>query len=476
MNALDVPPSPPSSPPAPPAQVSRHRSKIALALWALVALVAVVQVGRLGLHVFEPESSDWFLSTRHPFWAQHECLPAYIFAAELHARGEENVYDSAHYPGLNREAEPATEIRGLDPEDPFQYPPQFLLLPTLAISLTQSYPLIRVSFFLLQLALLVAVGLALARWIGGREGRLAAWLFPLAVASFPMLHALQYGQFHLAAVVLGVAGLLAFERGWSPLGGLCLATAILAKVFPGVLLVYLLGRRRWRDVAWTLIAGLVLTGLSLGILGPAPFVAFFDHQLPRLADGRAFAFGEAWPEVADLLVAANQGVHGLVAKLEFLGVAGIAGEGASRLARFANGLFGILTLVTAFSVGRATAVGSRHRQAVAWLALLGLGSLGSAGAFADYVPLTATWLLTVAAPAVRWRSKTGIFLGTAWVFQFFLLGATPIGTWAPPEIMIPLSAVGSILLFGLFGWGAIRPLRREAGEVPGLLRRQLSTG
>jgi hypothetical protein len=98
----------------------------------LLAVLAVVQLGRLATHFSDP-GSDWFLTTRHPFYAQHECANAYLYGAELSARGEPNVYDAAHYPGLNPAAQPNSVLSGMTADDPFQYPPPFLLLPRLAL-------------------------------------------------------------------------------------------------------------------------------------------------------------------------------------------------------------------------------------------------------------------------------------------------------------------------------------------------------
>ena len=96
---------------------ARRRPKRAL-LWLLLGVVALVQLGRLGTFMTDGDS-DWFLSTRHPFYAKHECANAYVYGAELALRGEANVYDPAHYPGLNPEAAPETDVVGMAPEDPF---------------------------------------------------------------------------------------------------------------------------------------------------------------------------------------------------------------------------------------------------------------------------------------------------------------------------------------------------------------------
>jgi hypothetical protein len=249
-------------------------------LWLVVALVGVAQVGRLSTFMTDADF-DWFLSTRHPFLAKHECANAYFYPAELNLRGESNVYDAVHYPGLNPDAQTETALAGMTPEDPYQYAPQFLLWPTLAISVTRNYTVIRMVWFGLQVALLMGTVLGLALWIGGRPGRLAAYWSPLLLVAFPFLHNLQYGQFHFAAVALGVLGLLAFERGRSPLGGALLAVSILSKLFPAVLLVPLVAQRCWRDLAWTAAAGAMLTVVALVVLGPAPFVAFFQLDPDR---------------------------------------------------------------------------------------------------------------------------------------------------------------------------------------------------
>jgi len=431
-----------------------RRRRILAALWLLVALIGVVQVGRLSTYMTDHDF-DWFLSTRHPFFAKHECANAYFYAAELNLRGEPNVYDAVHYPGLNREAQTETALVGMAPEDPYQYAPQFLLWPTLAISLTHDYPAIRMTWYGLQVALLMGTVLGLALWVGGRAGRLAALWSPAMLVAFPVMYNLQYGQFHFAAVALGVLGLLAFERGRSPLGGALLAVSILSKLFPAVLLVLLAAQRRWRDLAWTAVAGVVLTAVGLAVLGPAPFVAFFDYHLPRLASGDAFAFGEAWPEVRELIITSNQGAFGLVTKLEEMGLPGAS----VRSAMWANRLFSLALLGAAVLVGLSYRRLSRYDRATSWVALLGLGSLMSTGAFADYVPLTCVWLLTLLVVKIADRPKLAPALGLCAVLQFFILGTVPLGEWTPVALMLPVSALGALAMMATFGWSLADALR-----------------
>ncbi len=432
-----------------------------VALWALVLVASVVQYARLSTFIADKESS-WFLSTTHPFFAKHDCANAYIYGAELSRRGADNVYDPAHYPGLNPQAEPHTEVAGLEPEDPFQYAPQFLLWPRLALAASNDYDLIQPVWFAMNVTLGFAAMLFLAAWIGGPIGAYAAFLAPVVMASFPVLHNFQYGQFHFAAVALAVLGLLAFQRGRSALGGTLLAVSILSKLFPGLLVIYLAAQRRWRDLAWTAMAGTAVTVLALGVLGTAPFVAFFEYHLPRLSDGSAFAFGEAWPEVADLLTAGNQGIYGIAQKLEALGVPGV---GAAATGVATAGFAALLAAAAALLGFRAIGT-SRAATGAVWVGLLGLASLSSTGAWADYVPLTSVWLLSMLLPMARAHPKLLAGLGLAAFMQFTLVGTMPIGGWFDPDWAIPLSLVGAMALLATLVGGVV-PAGLEAGWLRG---------
>ncbi|MCP4901919.1 MAG: DUF2029 domain-containing protein [bacterium] len=424
----------------------RNRRILTSALWCLLALLALVQTARLTTYMADP-TSDWYLSTRNPFWAKHECMTAYFYGAELADRGERNLYDTIHYPGLNPEAQPTTQMQGMVVEDPFQYPPQFLLLPKFASMLTQNFSTIRVVWFAIQASFFVTIAMALAQWIGGRSGRLAAWLIPLAFSAFPTLQALQYGQFHLAAIVLSMTAFLAFEKGRSVTGGALLAAAVSAKIFPGFLLVVLAVQKRWKALGWTLGFMTAIAFLGLVVLGPDPFVAFLQYQVPRLADGSAFAFGEAWPEIRELIIADNQAVFGLVVKFQEMGLPFLH-EG---VAKTAGTFFSLLLLVFTAVFALKERQLARVDRAAGWLAVLGLASLAGGAAFGDYVPLTAVWLLTLVSGHMRKGMLWVLALGICWVFQYTILGTVPLGDFAPPGLMIPLSAFGAISLLWLFG-------------------------
>lgn len=414
------------------------RRRVATIAWGLLAVVALVQVGRLAVATTDREK-PLFLTTENAFWYGHECIGAYLLAADLSANGEPDVYSPSHYLGLDPEAKPATTLEGVALEDPYQYPPPFLLLPRGALAVTSDVAAIRVVWFALQTTLFLVVAAWLALFVGGRSGRIALWLLPLVLASFPALHNLQFGQFHLPAIVLAVAAMLLFARGRAAVGGALLASAILAKMFPFVLVPYLLARKKFRELAWTAGFGAAIALVALAVLGTAPFTAFYEHHLPRLADGSAFAFDEAWPELADLVVVDNQGVYGLARK------AGLAKPVAAEIGRW----FGVLAMVAAFGAGLLRE-SSRAARAATWLGLIGLATLASPGAWGDYVPVTAVWLLTlVAAPLFESRAGRAAFAAVV-LFEGLLLGTMPLGDWAPIGPMKVLSTIGAVLMLALF--------------------------
>jgi len=217
-------------------------------------------------------------------------------------------------------------------------------------------------------------------------------------------------------------------------------------MFPAVLLVPLVARRRWRELGWTAAWAAVATVAALAVFGTAPYEAFVTGHLPRLGDGTAFAFDEAWPEIAEVVVADNQGVFGLARK------AGLSKGAAARVGR----AFGLLVLLTAALLARRIAGASPWARGSAWLALLGLASLASPGAWGDYVPTTAVWLLALTAAAAVENRRLLVPLAAVALLQAFLLGTMPIGDWMPMDLMIPVSAAGAVAMLGLFAFTLAR--------------------
>lgn len=426
-----------------------RRRRVRTALVVLVGIVTIVQTARLGAHM-EDITSEWWVSTTHPLWSKHACMTAYVYAADLDRQGEPNVYDAGHYPGLTPSAEPHPTVENLTVEDPYQYPPPFLLLPRLAIALSNDYLSIRAVWYSINVLLFLGTALLLARWVGGRAGAFAAALVPLAWISTPSLLNFQYGQFHVATVALAVAAFLAFERRRPRLGGALLATAILAKGFPGILLIPMLLQRRFREVAWTGAWTVGLTALAWGVLGSEPFRAFVEYQIGHVGSGAAFAFDEAWPDFKALLLAGNVSPFSMVRKLGELGVAGATDV----TARIVHGIFALGILGVALIASR---VRARHARAVVWLALLNLAAMTSPAAWGDYVPVGTLWLLTLLVGGPE-ALRVPVLAGVG-AFAFFVPGIVPIGSFLGPVVSMVLSIVGTLLLIGINGWVTLRAAR-----------------
>jgi hypothetical protein len=344
--------------------------------------------------------------------------------------------------------------------DPFQYPPQFLLLPRLALSLTDDFLTLRTAWYALQVLGFVAIAFALCAWIGGATGLASAFLIPAVWLSVPAMQSLQYGQFHLAAIVLAVGGMLAVEKQRDPLGGSLLAVATLAKVFPGILLVYLVAQRRWRALGWAAGAAVVISLVALLVVGPAPFRAFVGYQLPRMQSGDAFDFAKDYPEYRLFLVADNFSPAGLVSKLQELGLRGAT----PRLGRLALSGYSVLLLAAAVIAGRKG--GSRRNQACRWLALLNLAALQSPGAFADYVTVGSVWLLALLPDQFRGHPGRAVPLAACWVFFALVPGVPPVPASLPVPLTMILTTIGVILLVGFNAWVIVRASQRDDRPVP----------
>jgi hypothetical protein len=438
---------------------SARRRPVVATLWVLLALVALAQIGRLTAFMID-DSNTWGSAFPDPKATRHQCLAAYVHAADLSRRGEKNVYAARHYPAFKfhpGQTEPdqggESPVRGLGPYllDAYEYPPPFLVLPRAALAVTNDFDVIRTVWFFIQLLAFAGVVVLCASWIGGREGLVAGLLLPALLASLPTMLGLQFGQFHSTAIVLSVGAMLAFEAKRPALGGAALACALVAKVFPGILLVPLALQKRWREVAWTVAFSVAITLLSLAVLGTAPFRAFFAYQLPRIASGEAFSFFER----NLFFISRNASIYGIVIKLRELGVPGMS-HGLARAVSW------VYTAVLVWFAWLASRPRDRLRTAQAWVALLFLASLRSPLAPTAYGVVPALWLLTLLCAEIRGRRP--VLVASVVASWIFVMGLPPMkGT---TELL--LGMVGQSIAIGVAVWTLLRPthVRAEAIGAP----------
>ena len=371
----------------------------------LAAIVTLIQLARLCVFIVNPMAVGYALGpSRGPgLTINHSCLSAYYVAARSVATVP-NVYAYELY---SFPAESPTELRKPRPIesfniDAYEYPPPFLLLPRTLAILVPDFLRFRMIWFALNGAVLVIGLVVVARMLGPVAGARALLLAPLVLASDLTIGTLQIGN--LQAIVFSIAMIamvLLAQRRYAA-GGALLAFATVSKLFPGLLLVYLLVRREWRALAWTcgVIAALVV--ISLLDTGWTPYNAFLDH-LPRLLGGEAFpAFRNPGA------IAKNYSVPGMALKLQLFGVTG-ASFGAMKIVGW---IYTLVVLPITIIVARRTL--SREEEPLAWLTILILASLRSPF-LPGYAVIPVLWLLTLLAATVAPTVK--ILCGTllAWL-------------------------------------------------------------
>jgi hypothetical protein len=238
--------------------------------------------------------------------------------------------------------------------------------------------------------------------LGPVAGTRALLLSPLVLASDLTIGTLQAGNLQAIVFSLAMIAMVLFAQHRYAAGGAVLAFVTVSKLFPGLLIVYLLVRREWRALAWTMGLIAVLVAISLLDTGWTPYKAFLDH-LPRLLSGEAFpAFRNPGA------IAKNYSVPGMAFKLQLFGLAS-APFGAMRIIGW---IYTLIVLAATVILARRTL--TREQEPLAWLTILILASLRSPF-LPGYAVIPVLWLLTLLAARFAPTGKTlgGVLL--AWV-------------------------------------------------------------
>jgi alpha-1,2-mannosyltransferase len=426
---------------------------------ALAAIAAVFFLARLSVFMADASRVECSAVPSSDWETRHSCLSAYYVAAQA-AQGDVSIYDSSLY---NLPDDDPTKLRsarmlGAFRVDVYEYPPPFLLLPRALFSVTTDFERYRFLWYGLNVIGLFAGMVVAARALGAGGDRAVArralLFLPFVWLALPTHSTLQKGNVQglvIALAVLAMAAFAAARKGgrWATVqlavGGLLLAFAIVSKIYPGLLVVYLLARRDLRAIASTAIFGGVLTGLALWDLGPAPFVAFV-HHLPGLLGGEAFpAFRN--PRA----MAINYSIPGLIWKLKVFGVPGM-GFPASKLLGW---LFTLVIVPVTYVAGRrsagATAAARELDGPILWLAILILATLRSPFLPQAYAALPPLWLLSLLAARATpsWKVFGGLIAGWLALNLFW-----PMDWPLEPRALALLTLVPQAVTVGLAFWAA----------------------
>jgi hypothetical protein len=369
---------------------ARAPSAIRLAFVAGTILVGV-QLAWLVPFVIDPNRSTWGPGPTAPLPSRHSCVSAYWVADAAISRTPD-VYAETLSSVPQRDPTAPRVPRTIGPLniDTFEYPPTFLLLPRFLARITPDFWGFRRLWFALNFAIVIGVAIALALRLDRAVGTHAVWLTPFVIAAPPIISTFQAGNVQMAIIAISALAMLFFERRSYTVGGLLLAYVIAGKLYPGVLVLYLLLRRDWRALGWTAGFGAAIVAVSLVVFGWPPFAAFL-HHVPTLLSGEAFsAFRNPFG------ISNNGSVPGLVFKLGLFGVPHM-GYAAMRLLGWAYTL-----VVIGATVWLALRAHPRGREPLIWLAILVLATMRSPF-LPTYAAFPSLWLATLVA-ALAWRN------------------------------------------------------------------------
>ena len=423
------------------------------AVSATAAAVALVQLGMLTVFMVDASKVAYSQVPGSPWAVRHSCLTAYYIAGEALGRGEDifaaRLYNEPSDTGVGPRRQ---RMMGPFGVDVYEYPPPFLIVPRVLNLLTRDFYRLRPLWFGLCGAVVLIAMVVVARSMGPVAGPRALLLVPAAWIGHSMLDTLQKGNVQLVVVALAMLAMVRFEKGRFAGGALALAYATVSKLYPGMLVFYMLARRQWRAVAWTAAMGIAMVAFALWDGGLAPYVAFLEH-LPKLLSGEAFpALRNPGP------MSINVSVPGLVFKARLFDVPG-TGFMASKVVGWA---FTVVVLWATWAASRRTL--REDEKPLVWIGVLILATLRSPFLPQSYGVLPALWALTLVAAT---HVPSGRTLG------FLVVGVVAMNLhWPVDSPMDPrLRAVFNTALPQLATVVAcVLALRRRTGPEPNTLK------
>jgi hypothetical protein len=390
------------------------------------AIVLVVQLARLSVFMIDPTAASWSVIPWNEFSVRHACMSGY-WAAGREIVEHPTVWNDAltSSPGPTPTAPRVPRRLGPLSMDTYEYPPTFLVLPRAIMRVVPDFFAFRQVWFALNLGVVAFALVIIGRRLAPAVGPAALWFAPLVLVPLSVMVTFQIGNVQLACIAVSVLAMLCFEQApgrgrgslaIGALGGVLLAYMTVSKLYPGLLVVYLLVRRDWRAVAWTSAFAAAFALLGLADMGLPPHVAFLDH-LPRLLSGESF------PNLRNPRgIPANMSVPGIVLKLGLYGIAGLS-FGAVKVVGWINtvAVIGVIAWLARRPLAPAF-------EPIAWIAIVLLATLRSP-VLPVYGIFPEVWLLLIVL-AARWRDAG---MRSVAIGLFMLLaGITPSqGLWRP---------------------------------------------
>lgn len=415
-----------------------------LILSGVATVLTLVALGRAGIYATDPGRTACSFIPASTWEVQHSCLTAYHVAGQAALSGNAGIYDNALYSMPDDDPAGPRKARTLGPFkiDVYEYPPPFLLLFQALHLLTPSFLDLRMLWFALNGAIVLLAIVIVAASLGPAPGTRALLLAPLVLLALPTTSTLQKGNVQMLVIAGSMMAMTLLARRRWLAGGAALAFGIVSKLYPGLLVVYLLARRQIRAVAWTAALAIVFCLLSLATIGWGPFAAFLEH-LPGLTSGEAFpAFRNPAAK------AINLSIPGLVFKLGLFGVPGMA-FGTAKVVGW------VYTVIAGLAVVIAGARTARGGDApLVWLAILIVATLRSPFLPQAYGVFPALWLLTLIAARSAPSARALLATLAAWLA---LSVYWPIDWPADPRVLALVFLIPQVVMIGL-AVHVLRPL------------------
>ncbi len=435
---------------------NRHRALFALFL--LLSGAAAYRLGHMSVYMLDAENKDFALNPairelsdeqmNQSFYLRHNCFTGCVVAAHLASEGFENVYSRQRY----RDAETPTPIHDTIGDvftiDQYQYPPPFLVLPKALMAFGHDFFQIRTFWFSINVILFCVTAIAYANWLGGPTFS-AYWLsVPLVLLATTTLTAIEIGNVHFLIITTSLLGVLMLERRRYVIGGALLGYCVVGKVFPGVLLAYLVCARRWKAAVATGIAMIVYVMITFVLFGMKPFTAFVEHQMPKLASGEAFSF--AFEFIRPLM--ANLSVMGIPYRLDKLGLlGGLEPEPIAEVVVWVYTLIlGAAIAMAGWRTARVSGAGkgvetagpNRRYLVLVWFALLALGQMRSPFLPWGYGNAINLWLISLLLAMTCGSIVRIVPLLLMWMLCFVVV-PLPFG---PPTVAFDLTYVLGVVV------------------------------
>jgi alpha-1,2-mannosyltransferase len=405
-----------------------------IALSVIASAIVVVQLARLSVYIVDPADARWSVIPWNAFTATHSCMSGY-WAAGRAVETMPNVWDDSlsSTPGPTPTSRRVMKRIGPFFLDTYEYTPTFLLLPRALLHVTPDFFAFRQLWFVLNLAtVLLAIGVV-SRRLAAALGPSVLWLAPLILAPLAVLATFQIGNVQLACIAASLLAMLCFESAAAGrhatilylAGGVLLAYMTVSKLYPGVLVFYLLVRRDWRAVEWTAACAIGFVLIGLADMGVAAHMAFLDH-LPGLLSGEAF------PNLRiPNGIAANMSVPGIALKLGWYGVPGMS-FGAMRVVGW---IYTVVLLGIVYRLGRRPV--AARVEPIVWIVILLLATLRSP-VLPVYGIFPVVWLVTILL-AAHWTRP--LVRASLLVLYVLLAGIAPGQTLWPPDVHAIFSTV-----------------------------------